>query len=107
MHAEVARDVPAPFQLEAARFVLALLDRIRGVVGVDDVDVVLRDLVSGQGEAHVAVGRLVPDAGLDLFAGTRLERLPDTFGRLGADEHPPRLPTPGVRREAGSEPAGE
>src|SRR3546814_19060934 len=52
MHAEVARDVPAPFQLEAARFVLALLDRIRGVVGVDDVDVVLRDLVSGQGEQH-------------------------------------------------------
>src|SRR3546814_3118432 len=29
--AEVARDVPAPFQLEAACFVLALLDRIRGV----------------------------------------------------------------------------
>src|SRR3546814_4808123 len=28
--AEVARDVPAPFQLEAACFVLALLDRIRG-----------------------------------------------------------------------------
>src|SRR3546814_19270075 len=30
MHAELARDVPAPFQLDAARFVLALLDRIRG-----------------------------------------------------------------------------
>src|SRR3546814_16669334 len=86
MHAEVARDVPAPFQLEAARFVLALLDRIRGVVGVDDVDVVLRDLVSGQGEQPVAVGRLVLDADLDLFAGPRLEALAAAFGRLGAAE---------------------